>query len=434
MLIFVTYFKLYPPHRGWPHAASRHQRLTSSPTLDASCKALQLSSTERRYSLAATGTDEPQISAMSTTSRFSSITAGIHSVTFQPAPGSTNEDRFVVGEWLIEGRTWKFLAVFDGHGGDYTAEYGAVNLPERIEKELRKVLPECQNWSRKTLIGRINKLLFWRIYYLYRAIGDAVLVDANKDIFLRAFSGTTLAVALLGEERDNLWVAGLGDSTVALAFKDEDGLGDGERLLTLHSTHTPKEYCSIVMLHPSAERDTIMKDDRLLGTSLPTRGLDDRALKNRTKRYLDGAQHYNKTPPYVMNAADTCFIDLAPLRHRKPTLVLFTDGVDIIVDGEKTVDKDPEDQNRSDPAVVVGKLLGSRIDDSYAQETLEYDVEVNWMGANSNRATELLGNLMAGTSTETFANFLGPAECGEWDEKLYFDDTMILVYDLTSTP
>ncbi|KAK0196268.1 protein serine/threonine phosphatase 2C [Armillaria mellea] len=397
----------------------------------------------------------------------SGITAGTHSVTFQPTPGTTNEDRFVVEEWLIEGRMWKFLAVFDGHGGEYTAEYGAANIAERIEKELRKVLPECQNQSRRTLISRINKLLFWRIHYLDKDIGDAVqnlcpdpslldddeaqaLIDANKDIFQRAFSGTTLAVALLDEEQDNLWVAGLGDSTVALAFKDEDGIGEGERLLTLHSTQTPKEYCSIVMLHPSAEKDTIMKDDRLLGTLLPTRGLGDHALKfqsifstklffklpmeNRTKRYLDGAQHYNKTPPYVLNAADTRFIDLAPLRHRKPTLVLFTDGVDIIVDGETTVDKDPEDQNRSDPAVVVGKFLGSRVDDSYAQETLGHDVEVNWMGLNGNRATELLGNLMAGTSAEIFAKFLGPAERGEWDEKLYFDDTTILVYDLTSTP
>ncbi|SJL13971.1 uncharacterized protein ARMOST_17423 [Armillaria ostoyae] len=169
----------------------------------------------------------------------SNITAGIHSVTFQPTPGSTNEDRFVVEEWFIEGRTWKFLAVFDGHGGDYTAEYGAASLPERIEKELRKVLPECQNRSRKALIRRINELLFWRIYFLDREIGDAVqnlcpgpsllddeeaqvLVDANKDIFLRAFSGTTLAVALLDKEQDNF-------------------------------THTPQEYCSIVMLATFAQ-------------------------------------------------------------------------------------------------------------------------------------------------------------------------------------
>ncbi len=44
----------------------------------------------------------------------SSVTGGVHSVTFQPTPGATNEDRFVAHEWLIHGRPWKFLAVFDG--------------------------------------------------------------------------------------------------------------------------------------------------------------------------------------------------------------------------------------------------------------------------------------------------------------------------------
>ncbi|KAK0209515.1 hypothetical protein IW262DRAFT_1443026 [Armillaria fumosa] len=379
----------------------------------------------------------------------SSITAGIHSVTFQPTPGTTNEDRFVVAEWLIESRTWKFLAVFDG--------YGAAKFPDRIEQELRKVLPECHNRSQNTLISRITKLLFWQIHYFDTEIGDAVLklcpdpslldddeaqalVDANKDIFQRTFSGTTLSVALLDEERDNLWVAGLGDSTVALAFEDEDGLGEGERLLTLHCTSTPKEYCGIVMLHPTAEKDTIMKDDRLLGlgdhplkfTSIfSTKLFFKLPTETRTQRYLDGAQHYNQTPPYVLNAADVRFIDLAPLRHRKPTLVLFTDGVDIIIDGETEVDRDAKSLVRADPAVVVGKLLGSHIDDSYARRTLEHSVEVNWAGGNGNRATELLGNLMAGTSTETFAKFLVPAEHGKWDDKLYFDDTTILLYDLT---
>ncbi len=64
---------------------------------------------------------------------------------------------------------------------------------------------------------------------------------------------------------------------------------------------------------------------------------------------------------------------------------------------------------------------------------LEHGVEVNWMGANGNRATKLLGNLIAGTSTETLAKFLGPAEHGEWNHNLYFDDTTILVYGLTSS-
>ncbi|KAK0481147.1 hypothetical protein EDD18DRAFT_1363249 [Armillaria luteobubalina] len=232
------------------------------------------------------------------------------------------------------------------------------------------------------------------------------LVDTNKDIFQRAFSGTTLSVALLDEEQDNLWVAGLSDLTIVLTFEDEDGLGEGKRLVMLHSTHMPKEYCGINMLHPSVEKDTIMKDDRLLGTLLPTRGLGDHPLKFKP---IFSTKLFFKLPTETRTQ---CYLD----------------------NGETEVDKDPKDLVRSDPAIVVGKLLGSHIDDSYPQSTLEHSVKINWAGENRNRATELLGNLMAGTSMETFAKFLGPVEYGKWDEKLYFDDTTILVYDLTQQP
>ncbi|KAG7439670.1 uncharacterized protein BT62DRAFT_694187 [Guyanagaster necrorhizus] len=192
-------------------------------------------------------------------------------------------------------------------------------------------------------------------------------------------------------------------------------------LLTLHSTHNPEEYCRKGYYH---ERRKAVRHYASYSRSwrprsqVPVYFLYQVVLQaahgERTQRYLDGAQHYNKTPPYVMNVPDARFIDLAPLRHRKPKLLLFMDGVDIIIDGETTVDKDFEDLNKSDPAFVVGKLLGSRADDSYSQETLEHGVEVDWTGPNRNRATELLGNLMAGTSTEAFAKFLGPTERGEW--------------------
>lgn len=75
-----------------------------------------------------------------------------------------------------------------------------------------------------------------------------------------------------------------------------------------------------------------------------------------------------------MNVPDTRYIDLAPLWHRNPTLVLFTDGVNVIVDGETLVSKNKP--HTLDPAVVVGKLLGREIDPGYAQETLGHDVEV----------------------------------------------------------
>ncbi|KAK0196258.1 hypothetical protein F5146DRAFT_320729 [Armillaria mellea] len=397
----------------------------------------------------------------------SSVTAGVHSVTFQPTPGATNEDRFVAQEWLIHGRPWKFLAVFDGHGGASTAEYAAANLPRLIEEELRDVLEEHQGRSRNTLIDKVKKLLRQKIEGFDEDIGAAVenlcsdplalsypdaqdLVDANRAVFQRAFSGSTLALALIDEGRNNMWVAGLGDSTVALICEDQDQIGYGEALLTLHSTHTPKEYLNIAMMHPSEEKKTVMEDGLLLGVVPYTRstrrlfvffslvftisvltGLGEYALKlpaefsmelffklprgQRPRSYWDGVRHYNVTPPYVLNAPGIRFIDLAPLRGYKSTLVLYTCGVDVIVNSHT------RGTGKEDPAAVVGRLVGSRLDEVSIQETLNHGAELSWTG---NRATELLGNLMAGTSAELFAKFL---RSGGRDR---MPDTTILRYEL----
>ncbi|KAK0488225.1 hypothetical protein EDD18DRAFT_1081753, partial [Armillaria luteobubalina] len=237
----------------------------------------------------------------------SSVADGVHSVTFQQTPDAANEDRFVAQNWLIHGRPWKFLAVFDGHGGAFTAEHAAANLPRLIEEELRDVLEECQRRSRNTLIDKVKKLLRQKIEDFDENIGDAVLnlcsdpsalsypdaqdlVDANRDVFQRAFSGSTLALALIDEERNNMWVAGLGDSTVGI--------------------------------------------------------------------YWDGVRYYNVTPPYVLNAPAIRHIDLAALRQYKATLVLYTCGVDAIVNSHT---RRTRKQDKPDPAAVVGTLVGSRL-------------------------------------------------------------------------
>ncbi|KAK0479435.1 phosphatase 2C-like domain-containing protein [Armillaria luteobubalina] len=381
----------------------------------------------------------------------SSVADGVHSVTFQQTPDAANEDRFVAQNWLIHGRPWKFLAVFDGHGGAFTAEHAAANLPRLIEEELRDVLEECQRRSRNTLIDKVKKLLRQKIEDFDEDIGDAVLnlcsdpsalsypdaqdlVDANRDVFQRAFSGSTLALALIDEERNNMWVAGLGDSTVALACEDQDQIGYGEALLTLHNTRTPKEYLNIAMMHPSEEKDTVMADGLLLGVTPYTRSLGEYALKlpaefatrlffklprgQRERSYWDGVRYYNVTPPYVLNAPAIRHIDLAALRQYKATLVLYTCGVDAIVNSHT---RRTRKQDKPDPAAVVGTLVGSRLDEASIQETLNHGAELSWTG---NRATELLGNLMAGTSAELFAKFLGPGR------KDRMPDATILRYNL----
>lgn len=81
------------------------------------------------------------------------------------------------------------------------------------------------------LIKRVQDILCRQIYYFDKEIGDAVkelcpdpsmlddeqarnLIDAHRFVFQRAYCGSTLAVALLDNERNHLWIAGLGDYTV----------------------------------------------------------------------------------------------------------------------------------------------------------------------------------------------------------------------------
>ncbi|KAG7445558.1 uncharacterized protein BT62DRAFT_896431, partial [Guyanagaster necrorhizus] len=99
------------------------------------------------------------------------------------------------------------------------------------------------------------------------------LINANKPIFQRAFSGSMLSLALINEEQENMWLAGLGDSTVVISCEDPDGIGYGEGLLTLHSMCTLKKYLSITMMHPLEEKETIMENGQLLGVVPYTRDM-----------------------------------------------------------------------------------------------------------------------------------------------------------------
>ncbi|KAK0446964.1 uncharacterized protein EV420DRAFT_1483866 [Desarmillaria tabescens] len=176
------------------------------------------------------------------------------------------------------------------------------------------------------------------------------------------------------EEWDNLWVAGLGNSTVVLAYEDDDGTGYGEGLLTLHNTGTPKEYPNIAMMHPSEEKDTIMEKDQLLGLGgyalkLPAEFSTELFFKLprglRPQHCRDGTRYYNVAPPYVLNSSSPQFINLVQLRPHKSTLVLYTRGVDTIVNGNATISRRVKKLDKPDPATVVGQLVGSQVDETF---------------------------------------------------------------------
>ena len=113
-----------------------------------------------------------------------------------------------------------------------TAEYTARTIPGCICAVL---------YNHALLLGtdsinnkyheRISALLLEEIETFDREIGEAVIalckkpkkltegqardiVEKHSEVLGRAYHGTTLALALVNRTREDLWVAGVGDSTV----------------------------------------------------------------------------------------------------------------------------------------------------------------------------------------------------------------------------
>lgn len=111
-----------------------------------------------------------------------------------------------------------------------TAEYAARHLPDLIHTALR--VKVASSTSRTVDPKSISELLYSQITDFDRKIGNGVLdlcptpkvwnrtqVQAlvegpNAVILRRANSGTTFTAALIDGERKNMWVVGLGDSSV----------------------------------------------------------------------------------------------------------------------------------------------------------------------------------------------------------------------------
>lgn len=142
--------------------------------------------------------------------------------------------------------------------------------------------------------------------------------------------------------------------------------------------------------------------------------------------------HNNHTPPSVLGKPEVRHIDLVPLRPKKPTLVLYTDGVDNIIHGRFLFRSlkpytDP-------PAAVIGALLGDTVDQGFMRNVFDHEVELRWNGPHGNRAVELLGNILGGKDASRFSQALDPKRLAVGDddeEDLYIDDTSIIVCPLT---
>ncbi|KAG6830386.1 hypothetical protein H0H92_001023 [Tricholoma furcatifolium] len=374
---------------------------------------------------------------------------GIHSVTFQPTPGRANEDRYVVEEWddVDQGSPWLFLAVLDGHAGFHAVDYSQQRLPLFLRDALRAILA-----TNKYTAADIATLLRLKIEEFDHEIGAAVTslcpnpseLDYNSTLSLlngpdthilrRASSGTTVSAALIDGKKENLWTVGLGDSSVVLLTDEGDSALIGKRLTAFHNTSTPSEYARIKLSHPTSEYN-VLKDHRVLGVLSITRG---KKIWIPFKLYLSSkhgdfpvqdVSSINVSPPYIISTSDVRHVDLNPLQGKKPALLLYTDGVNGIIEGRFLFRK--EEPCGIDPAIVLGALLHEPLDEAVLRDVFEHEVESRW-NVDGNRAVEVLGNILGGRDAVRMKQIMTPELLSTTgDSDLYIDDTTIIFCPLS---
>ncbi|KAI0359999.1 protein serine/threonine phosphatase 2C [Trametes cingulata] len=397
-----------------------------------------------------------------------SASLGVQTVTFQPSDSCVNQDRVVAEKWDIQGDRWLFLAVCDGHFGTVTAEYTAKTLPTQLRRSLRSLLQhDLQKKLDRTNINQyqseITVLLKREIEAFDEAIGGALqsicpkpeqlteeearrLIEDHGDVVSRAFEGTTLALALINVDQRFMWAAGVGDSTVGLSTLGRDGKRRSEKLCEVHTFKNPQEYYRAVMAHSHQEQPLLDWEDRILGWLSVPRAIGDFALKLPSS-YLTNLFRYTSyagrqdilkyapkivTPPYIISEPSVRFTDLDPVWGVENKILLFTDGVDNLVDGYIVFT--PGQHSGVDPIDVVSSLLGDEVDPK-TEETLGHPVEPMWSREENNKPLDILGNLLGGTDIQRLEMVTNEARLRDTGEgwPFHVDDTSIIVWGLSAS-
>lgn len=146
-------------------------------------------------------------------------------------------------------------------------------------------------------------------------------------------SGAVACIAFL--ENRNLYVANTGDSGAVLGSLNPDGKWIARRLSNEHNTDNITEINRILGEHPKQERDTVFRQERLLGQLLPTRAFGDFRLKWTAEVIQDfvvphagfgptALPQYYFTPPYLTCKPEVTYHRLSPADK---FLILATDGL-----------------------------------------------------------------------------------------------------------
>lgn len=288
-------------------------------------------------------------------------TTGCISLQPSPDPDDRSQDRFVVLDW--DG--WSFSAVFDGHGGEETVDYVVQELPSLIHAALTKALadacttplaPSTVSALLQSSIQAVDQALTDGVKHLFpdeatlNALTDEQIkstingpTNPNNLAILRCMRGTTALVSLVDPQKENLWVASLGDCQAVLGTKNSNGIWDATVLSVNHSGMNPTEVARIRKEHPNEPE--CVKFDRVLGAIAVTRAIGDHIFKlpvSYTRRVfmncvpgfsisskLEHLLPRNNSPPYLSVLADVKHVALQPstANTSESFLILCSDGL-----------------------------------------------------------------------------------------------------------
>lgn len=140
-----------------------------------------------------------------------------------------------------------------------------------------------------------------------------------------------------------------------------------------------------------------------------------------------------RTPPYLVATPSVNFTDLDSVWDAKPIVLVFSDGIDNIVEWYASYVPGlpilPEN-----PGCVTSQILGNDLDRADATQILGHLVDSSEWTDDGNKAVEVLANLFGGTNVERLmeANKRDRAMLTSADDvsTFYVDDTTLIVCTL----
>lgn len=131
-----------------------------------------------------------------------------------------------------------------------------------------------------------------------------------------------------------------------------------------------------------------------------------------------------RLPSYLTAEPEVRFVDLKPVWGRDPILLLFTEGVDHLVDDSFVFN--PGTSRGVDTLDIVPALLSDSPDPT-VEAILGHDVLPRWSGAERNRAFDVLGNLLGGRNTNRLREVLQKPLLEAERNRFVIRDTSLIV-------